>query len=92
MGFQTDKGHVHLERRVSQKPEELRLGDELRGHEIEDGNPQRTDVLMACPIARHGEDVFFRQFGAGGEIIGDPPGIASPFRKDFLVYLLSSIF
>ena len=34
VGAGVQKGELHLQRRVAQQPRELRLGDDLRGHEV----------------------------------------------------------
>ena len=62
--------HLNLKRGVGQLAEDLGLGDDLGGHQIEDENIQRTDVLMHSPVFRHDEDVLALQHRAGGEGIG----------------------
>ena len=39
------QGHVHLQRRVGQQPGNLGLGGDLGGHQVQDEQLQRADVL-----------------------------------------------
>ena len=40
------QAHLYLERRVGQLAHDLRLGDDLRGHEVEQQHLQGADVLV----------------------------------------------
>ena len=53
------QGHVHLQRGVGQQPGDLGLGGDLGGHQVQDQDLQRADVLCQCPLPVHDKDVFF---------------------------------
>lgn len=60
------QGHVHLQRGVGQQPGDLGLGGDLGGHQVQDQNFQRTDMLRQRPLPVHDKDVFFIQGVKGG--------------------------
>ena len=68
------QGHVHLQRAVGQQPGDLRLGGDLGGHQVEDGDLQRPDVLGQGPLPVHDEDVLRIQRIVGGQGLGDDEG------------------
>ena len=45
MGRHSDKGYVHLQRRVAQQTEKLRFRFDFGGHKVENQNAQRPDLL-----------------------------------------------
>ena len=58
---------VALNRGVAQQPEQLGLGFDLLGHQVEDRQPQRPDILGVRPFLVHDKDIFFLQHPCGGE-------------------------
>ena len=66
--------HLDLKRRVGQLAQQLGLGDDLGGHEVEDKHLQRTNILMKRPVFGHGEDVLRVQRLAGGQGVRDANG------------------
>ncbi len=55
------KGDVKLQRRVREHPQELQLRILLLGHEIQNTDLQRTDVLMGRPLLFHHKQILFLQ-------------------------------
>jgi hypothetical protein len=49
---------IDLQRRRADQPGELVFGLDLLGHEIQEPDPQGTDVLMRGAIRRHDHDAF----------------------------------
>ena len=66
--------HLDLEGGVGQLAQDLGLGDNLGGHQVEDQNVQRTDVLVQGPVLGHDEDVFSLQHRTGRQGIGNLDG------------------
>ena len=66
MAHRLQQGHVHLQRRVGQQPGDLGLGGDLGGHQVQDQNFQRADMLRQRPLPVHDKDVFFIQGIKGG--------------------------
>ena len=60
------QGHFHLQRRVAQQAQQLGLGGDLGGHQVEDGDAQRADILVAGACFAHHEDIFAFQRQSGG--------------------------
>ena len=60
------QGHVHLQRGVCQQPGDLSLGGDLGGHQVQDQNFQRANMLRQRPLPVHDKDVFFIQGVKGG--------------------------
>ena len=57
------KFHIYLQRCVAQQTEQLGLGFNFGGHQIENHDFQRTDVLMHGPFMGHNKDVLgFQHF------------------------------
>lgn len=75
--------HLNLKRRVGQLSEQLGLGDDLGGHQIENQDAQGADVLMNGAVFRHDENVFTVQHGTGRKRIWDSDGHTDqpPWRK-----------
>ena len=65
------QGHMHLQRRVGQQTGDLGLGGDLGGHQVQDQDLQRADVLCQCPLPVHDKDVFFIKGIVGGQGLGD---------------------
>ena len=78
------EGDVHLEGRVAEEPEQLGLGDQLRRHEVDDGDAQGADILVRGPVVGHDEDVLFRELGPRGQVVGYPHWhrLILPLRPD----------
>ena len=49
---------VYLQRRVGEHPEQLRLGHFFGGHQVDDGNFQRADILGRSALAGHDKNVL----------------------------------
>ena len=49
---------LHLQRRVGQQAQQLGLGLFLGGHDIEDRDAKRTDILFLSPLGSHDEYAF----------------------------------
>ena len=75
MAHRLQQGHVHLQRRVGQQPGDLGLGGDLGGHQVQDQDLQRADMLGRCPLPVHDKDVFLVQGNATSPKGG---GSASP--------------
>ena len=65
---------MHLQRRVAQQTAELGLRDDLRGHEIQQHDLQRADVLGLCPGLSHDENVFLLQNARCRQVVGNLNG------------------
>ncbi|MNY63750.1 hypothetical protein D3C86_2007550 [compost metagenome] len=50
--------YIDLERRVSDQAQQLRFGRFLGWHQIQDGDPQRTDILVKSLAFIHYKDIF----------------------------------
>ena len=74
MADRLQQGHVHLQRRVGQQPGDLGLGGDLGGHQVQDQDLQRADMLGRCPLPVHDKDVFLVQCIVGGERFRDDEG------------------
>ena len=68
-GFQ--KGDLHLQRAVGQQPGQLGLGDDLGGHQVQNQDAQRADVLALGTLAVHDKDVFMAQLVERGQLFRD---------------------
>ena len=69
MGGGLHQLQLHLQGGVAQKAGKLGLGGDLRGHEVQHQDLQRTDVLGHGAGFGHDEDVFIRQGLRRGEFI-----------------------
>jgi hypothetical protein len=65
---------IDLERRIRQLAQQLGLGDDLGGHQVEDEQVQGADVLMQGAALRHDEDILALQHAGGGERVGNSDG------------------
>ena len=61
---------LDLQGRVRKLAQDLRLGDDLGGHEVEQHQLQRADVLMDGSVLRHHEDVLTFEDVGGGQCVG----------------------
>ena len=66
--------YLDLEGRVGQLAQDLCLGDDLGGHQVEDEHLQGPDILVQSPVFGHDEDILPLQGGAGGEGVGNFDG------------------
>ena len=71
--------HFHLDGRVGQTPQDLRLGGDLGGHEVQQQHAQRAYVLVHGAVLRHHEDVLAFQGGGGGQGVGNADGHRGSF-------------
>ena len=60
---------VDLKRAVSQKAKQLGFGFNFCGHEIENDDPQRSDILMHGTVFGHDKYILRIQNFGGGQII-----------------------
>ena len=68
------QGDVDLQGRVAQQAQQLCLGGDLGGHEVDDHDVQRTDVLADGAFVGHDKDVFTFQSAACGQVGGNLDG------------------
>ena len=71
MAHRLQQGHVHLQRRVGQQPGDLGLGGDLGGHQVQDQDLQRADMLGRCPLPVHDKDVFLVQCIVSRQSLGN---------------------
>ena len=69
---------LHLQGRIAQKAGQLGLGGDLGGHEVQQQQLQRTDVLGGGSLPGHDENILLLQRFSGGQVIGDPNGHGGP--------------
>ena len=79
--FGGEENGFDLDGRVAEQPEELRFRGFLGGHQVEDGDVQRANVLRQSAALIHDEDVFLGQNRRGGEAVGDVYGHARNIRQ-----------
>ena len=65
------QGHVHLNGGIGQQAGNLGLGGDLGGHQVEDEDLQRADVLGKGALTVHDEDVFVVEGIVSGQGLGD---------------------
>ena len=63
--------HLHLEGGVGQLAQQLGLGDNLGGHQVEQQQIQRAHVLMDGPVLGHDKDIFALQGSPGRQGVGN---------------------
>ena len=66
--------YLDLKRGVGELAQDLGLGDDLGGHQIQDQHAQRADVLVHGPVFGHDKDVLLFQNSPGRKGIWDPDG------------------
>ena len=74
VGRHLQQRDVGLQRAVTEAPQDLCLGLHLRGHQVQDEDLQRTDVLGVGPPLSHDEDVLGLQDRSGRQVVGDLDG------------------
>ena len=62
--------HIQLQRRVGEQTDEVGLGGNLQGHQIEYGNAQGTDVLTVGSFIAQHKDVLVLEKIYGRKFIG----------------------
>ena len=72
------QAHLDLQRGVRQFAHDLRLGDDLRGHEVEQQHLQRANVLVHGAVLGHHEDVLALEHLGRGQGVGDSDGHGKP--------------
>ena len=65
---------LDLKRRVGELAQDLGLGGDLRGHEVQQEELQRADVLVHRAKLRHDEDVLALESGGCGQRIRNADG------------------
>ena len=68
---------AHLQRGLGDEAQDLGLGLDLGGHEVEDRHAQGTNLLVAGHLLLKGEDALLLEDGLGGQAVGDVDGHAS---------------
>ena len=58
MGRHMHQLNIHLQGGITEQPENLGFRLNLLGHNIENQDLQRTDVLLLCPVMGHDEDIL----------------------------------
>ena len=79
IGLGVDEVHLHLQGRVAEETQELRLGHVLDRHEVQNEDAQRTDVLTVRARRIHDEDVLPLKDVRRGQIIWYLDRHCSPF-------------
>ena len=74
MAGHAQQRYLDLQRRVRKLAQNLRLGGDLGGHEVQQHHAQRADVLVHGAVLRHDEDVFLRQQIGGRQRVGNANG------------------
>ena len=64
IGLCLDQVDFNLDRRIGQAAQNLRFCYNFERHQIEQRNPQRTDVLRGGAVLGHNEYVFAFQYSA----------------------------
>ena len=83
MGGHLNQEELHLQRGIAQQAGQLGFRGDLCGHEIQQADPQGTNLLGFCPGLGHHKDVFPLQNASGWEIIGNTNGHFLPsFARD----------
>ena len=65
---------AHLDGRLRNEAEDLRLRFDLRGHQVEQSDAQRTDLLLASHVLLEGEDALLLEDALGGQAVWDVDG------------------
>ena len=83
------KGNIHLKRRVGDHAQQIQLRVLLLGHQIQDRNLQRTDILMNCPCLVDHEQIFLFENFSDRKVILNlnrhvllPPAPGTPLRRE----------
>ena len=57
----------HLQRRIAEKAGQLGFGGDFGGHQIQNADAQRTDILCGSPQLVHDKNVFAFKYAGGRE-------------------------
>ena len=68
MAVHFHKGHVHLQRRIGQRPKKLQLRILFDRHKIQNTDLQWADILVHRTIFVHHENIFIIQNLSGRQI------------------------
>ena len=71
VGSGLQKLHIHLKRRIAEHTQQLAFGINFFRHQIENQNPQSTDVLRACAFFGHDKDVFLLKRVPCRKVVGN---------------------
>ena len=71
MAGRLQQGHVHLQRGICQQTGDLGLGGDLGGHQVQDQDLQRADVLGKGALTMHDEDIFVVEGIVSRQGLGD---------------------
>lgn len=71
MTYRLEQFDLDLKGRVREFAQELRLRLDFRGHQVQDENAKRTDVLVDRAMLRHHEDVFALEYASGRKRVRD---------------------
>ena len=61
IGCSLQQKDFHLQGRIGKAAENLCLGDDFGGHQVEQGDFQGANILMAGPLVRHDENALIGQ-------------------------------
>ena len=75
---------AHLQRGLGDESQDLRLGLDLGGHEVEDGHAQGTNLLVARDLLLEREDSLLLENRLGGQAVGDVDGHADSVSARYL--------
>jgi len=64
----------YLQRGVRKLAQDLRLGFDFQGHQVQNQHTQRTNVLVKGAVLGHDEDVFAFQHFCCRQCVGDADG------------------
>lgn len=84
------EGDLHLQGRVADDAQQLRFGDDLCGHEVEDGDVQGADVLRARARGGHDEYILLPQDGDGGKVVQNFDGQSADLLQNGIQLILHS--
>ena len=69
---------IHLQGRIAQQTTQLRFRGNLGGHQIQQHNLQRTNVLGQRPVLRHNKNILLLQRFRCRQIVGDSDRHTAP--------------
>ncbi len=74
VGGDAHEVHAHLQRRLGDEAQDLRLGLDLGGHEVEQADVERANLLLAGHVFLKREDALLLQNALGGQAVGNVDG------------------
>ena len=69
VGLHHQQLHLHLNRRVAQQARQLRFGGDFGGHQVQQEDFQRANILRFRARVGHDEYVFAPQRAGGGQVV-----------------------